>query len=50
MSDEEKQTVMMTEEFHGFFDRTSRIIERALAEDTNIFVDYSQDYEEDGEA
>ena len=50
MSDEEKQTVMMTEEFHGFFDRTSRIIERALAEDTNIFVDYSHDYEEDGEA
>ncbi|XP_063843131.1 cytoplasmic dynein 1 intermediate chain 2-like isoform X50 [Scylla paramamosain] len=50
LSDEEKQTVMMTEEFHGFFDRTSRIIERALAEDTNIFVDYSHDYEEDGEA
>lgn len=50
LSDEEKQMLMMTEEFHGFFDRSSRIIERALAEDTNLFVDYSHDYEEDGEA
>ncbi|XP_071552622.1 cytoplasmic dynein 1 intermediate chain-like isoform X7 [Panulirus ornatus] len=50
LSDEEKQMVMMTEEFHSFFDRTTRIMERALAEDANIFVDYSHDYEEDGEA
>lgn len=42
--------MMMTEEFHSFFDRSSRIIERALAEDMNLFVDYSHDYEEDGEA
>nr|UWX08043.1 dynein cytoplasmic 1 intermediate chain 1 [Eriocheir sinensis] len=50
LSDEEKQMLMMTEEFHSFFDRSSRVIERALGEDMNIFVDYSHDYEEDGEA
>nr|XP_053655363.1 cytoplasmic dynein 1 intermediate chain-like isoform X1 [Cherax quadricarinatus]XP_053655364.1 cytoplasmic dynein 1 intermediate chain-like isoform X1 [Cherax quadricarinatus] len=50
LSDEEKQMLMMTEEFHSFFDRSTRILERALAEDANIFVDYSHDYEEDGEA
>lgn len=42
--------LMMTEEFHSFFDRTTRVMERALAEDANLFVDYSHDYEEDGEA
>ncbi|KAG7156489.1 Cytoplasmic dynein 1 intermediate chain 2-like 1 [Homarus americanus] len=47
LSDEEKQMLMMTEEFHSFFDRSTRVMERALAEDTNIFVDYSHDYEED---
>ncbi|XP_042203629.1 cytoplasmic dynein 1 intermediate chain-like isoform X6 [Homarus americanus] len=50
LSDEEKQMLMMTEEFHSFFDRSTRVMERALAEDANIFVDYSHDYEEDGEA
>lgn len=50
LSEEEKQMLMMTEEFHCFFDRTTRVMERALAQDTNIFVDYSHDYEEDGEA
>ncbi|XP_042880638.1 cytoplasmic dynein 1 intermediate chain 2-like isoform X17 [Penaeus japonicus] len=50
LSDEEKQMLMMTEEFHSFFDHSTRIIERALAEDTNIFADYSHDHEEDGEA
>ncbi|XP_066977024.1 cytoplasmic dynein 1 intermediate chain-like isoform X40 [Macrobrachium rosenbergii] len=50
LSDEEKQMLMMTEEFHTFFDRSTRIVERALCEDANIFVDYSHDHEEDGEA
>ncbi|XP_047501082.1 cytoplasmic dynein 1 intermediate chain 2-like isoform X17 [Penaeus chinensis] len=50
LSDEEKQMLMMTEEFHSFFDHSTRIIERALAEDANIFADYSHDHEEDGEA
>ncbi|XP_068216829.1 cytoplasmic dynein 1 intermediate chain 2 isoform X43 [Palaemon carinicauda] len=50
LSDEEKQMLMMTEEFHNFFDRSTRIVERALSEDANIFVDYSHDHEEDGEA
>lgn len=50
LSDEEKQMLMMTEEFHNFFDRSTRIVERALSEDANIYVDYSHDHEEDGEA
>ena len=39
--------IMMTEEFHCFFDRTTRVVERALAEDTDLFVDYSHDHDID---
>lgn len=31
----------MSEDFLQFFTRASRIMERALAEDIDIFVDYS---------
>ena len=41
LSEEEKKQLMMTEEFHAFFDRTTRIIERALTENSDIYVDYS---------
>ncbi|XP_013381208.1 cytoplasmic dynein 1 intermediate chain 2 isoform X2 [Lingula anatina] len=42
LSEEEKQQIMMSEDFVRFFDRSTRLIERALAEDVpNIFVDYS---------
>ncbi|KAL8608058.1 Cytoplasmic dynein 1 intermediate chain 2 [Nucella lapillus] len=41
MSEEEKNQVMMSENFQKFFDSTSRIMERALAEEVDIFVDYS---------
>uniref|UniRef100_UPI00358E7C35 cytoplasmic dynein 1 intermediate chain 2-like isoform X1 n=2 Tax=Myxine glutinosa TaxID=7769 RepID=UPI00358E7C35 len=41
LSEEEKQQVMHSDEFLFFFDRSTRIIERALAEDTDIFLDYS---------
>ncbi|XP_053324384.1 cytoplasmic dynein 1 intermediate chain 1 isoform X3 [Spea bombifrons] len=41
LTEEEKQQIVHSEEFHIFFDRTIRVIERALAEDTNIFFDYS---------
>ncbi|XP_076031640.1 cytoplasmic dynein 1 intermediate chain short wing isoform X37 [Oratosquilla oratoria] len=47
LSDEEKQMLILTEEFHSFFDRSTRIVERALAEEHDIFVDYSHDHDDD---
>ncbi|XP_041104849.1 cytoplasmic dynein 1 intermediate chain 1 isoform X3 [Polyodon spathula] len=41
LTEEEKQQVLHSEEFLLFFDRTIRIVERALAEDSDIFFDYS---------
>jgi len=34
---------MMSEDFHKFFDRSTRLVERALSEmtDANLFVDYT---------
>uniref|UniRef100_A0A674HK63 Dynein cytoplasmic 1 intermediate chain 1 n=1 Tax=Taeniopygia guttata TaxID=59729 RepID=A0A674HK63_TAEGU len=47
LTEEEKQQVLHSEEFLIFFDRTIRVIERALAEDSDIFFDYSgRDVEE----
>ncbi|KAF2363725.1 WD40 repeat [Trinorchestia longiramus] len=47
LSDAEKQVIMMTSEFHQFFDRATRLVERALAEDVDIFLDYSHDQDEE---
>ncbi len=33
--------LMRSESFQLFLDRTSRIIERAICEDTDIFIDYT---------
>lgn len=41
LTEEEKQQVLHSEEFLMYFDRTIRVIERALAEESNIFFDYS---------
>uniref|UniRef100_A0A8C9IGJ7 Dynein cytoplasmic 1 intermediate chain 1 n=1 Tax=Piliocolobus tephrosceles TaxID=591936 RepID=A0A8C9IGJ7_9PRIM len=41
LTEEEKQQILHSEEFLIFFDRTIRVIERALAEDSDIFFDYS---------
>ncbi|CAH2282448.1 cytoplasmic dynein 1 intermediate chain 1 isoform X1 [Pelobates cultripes] len=41
LTEEEKQQAIHSEEFLIFFDRTIRVIERALAEDSDIFFDYS---------
>ncbi|XP_066529931.1 cytoplasmic dynein 1 intermediate chain 1 isoform X2 [Hoplias malabaricus] len=41
LTEEEKQQVLHSEEFVIFFDRSIRVMERALAEDSNIFFDYS---------
>ncbi|XP_015213399.2 cytoplasmic dynein 1 intermediate chain 1 isoform X6 [Lepisosteus oculatus] len=47
LTEEEKQQVLHSEEFLIFFDRTIRVMERALAEDSDIFFDYSgRDLEE----
>ncbi|XP_038622649.1 cytoplasmic dynein 1 intermediate chain 1 isoform X2 [Tachyglossus aculeatus] len=41
LTEEEKQQILHSEEFLIFFDRTIRVMERALAEDSDIFFDYS---------
>lgn len=41
LSEEEKQLILMTENFQDFFDKSSRIIERALSEQVDLFVDYT---------
>ena len=33
LSAEEKQAILMSDEFHKFFDRSTRLIERAMCED-----------------
>lgn len=38
--------VMRSESFQQFLDRTSRIIERAICEDVDIFIDYTGVQEE----
>ena len=42
LSEEEKQMILMTENFQDFFDKSSRIIERALSEQVDLFVDYTR--------
>lgn len=41
LSEEEKQMILMTENFQDFFDKSSRIIERALSEQVDLFADYT---------
>ena len=40
---------MMSEDFQRFFDRSTRVVERALCEmaDANLFVDYTGGYGDD---
>jgi len=49
LSEEEKQQVMMTDEYKKFIDRSSRVMERALTQDIDIFVDYTGELTEDGD-
>jgi len=49
LSEEEKTVIMMSQPFQKFFDRATKIVERALSEDINVFLDYTGGYE-DGEA
>lgn len=41
LTEEEKQQVVHSEDFLTFFDRSARLVERTLAEDLDIFFDYS---------
>lgn len=41
LSEEEKQMIMITEDFQRFLDRGGRIMERALAEGADIYADYT---------
>jgi len=49
LSEDEKNAVMMSQPFQKFFDRATKVVERALSEDINVFLDYTGGYE-DGEA
>ncbi|GFT51984.1 cytoplasmic dynein 1 intermediate chain 1 [Nephila pilipes] len=46
LSDEEKLVLMRSDSFRHFIDRSSRIIERALYQDVDIFIDYTGVQEE----
>lgn len=41
LSEEEKLQILMSDEFQSFFNRSTRLIERVLTEDVDIFTDYS---------
>ncbi|KAK2585127.1 hypothetical protein KPH14_008635 [Odynerus spinipes] len=41
LSEEEKQMIILSEDFQRFLDRTSRIVERALGESIDIYTDYT---------
>ncbi|XP_039976815.1 cytoplasmic dynein 1 intermediate chain 1 isoform X8 [Xiphias gladius] len=47
LTEEERQQILHSSEFQSFFDCSIRVMERALAEDSDIFFDYSgRDLEE----
>lgn len=41
LSEEEKQMIILSEDFQRFVDRAGRLVERALAEGVDIYTDYS---------
>uniref|UniRef100_H3C5N3 Dynein cytoplasmic 1 intermediate chain 2 n=1 Tax=Tetraodon nigroviridis TaxID=99883 RepID=H3C5N3_TETNG len=41
LTEEEKLQILHSEEFASFFDRSTRVIERALSEHVDLFFDYS---------
>ncbi|XP_044010821.1 cytoplasmic dynein 1 intermediate chain isoform X3 [Aphidius gifuensis] len=41
LSEEEKQMIVLSEDFQRFLDRSSRLVERALAESVDIYADYT---------
>ncbi|KAL3280098.1 hypothetical protein HHI36_017604 [Cryptolaemus montrouzieri] len=47
LSEEEKQMIILSEEFQHFIDRSGRVMERALCESIDIYTDYSGGLGED---
>lgn len=47
MTDEEKQITLMSREFAEFFERQSRVVERALCEESDFFCDYSRNFDQE---
>ncbi|XP_034247693.1 cytoplasmic dynein 1 intermediate chain-like isoform X10 [Thrips palmi] len=41
LSEDEKQMIILSEDFQRFVDRAGRIVERALGESTDIYIDYT---------
>eukprot|EP00842_Homolaphlyctis_polyrhiza_P006158 jgi/Hompol1/6543/HPOL_005018-RA len=46
LSDQQKAEIVASEDFAYFFDRSTKIVERALAEDYDIMIDYTADTDE----
>ncbi|KRZ74894.1 Cytoplasmic dynein 1 intermediate chain 1, partial [Trichinella papuae] len=47
LSEEEKQSIYSSSSFRTFFERASKVIERAIVESDSIFVDYAKDVEKE---
>lgn len=42
LTEDEKKQILISEDFQSFFSRTTRIVERVLAEnDDDVYVDYA---------
>jgi len=41
LSEEEKQMILISEDFQRFFGQSSKIMERALSEHVDLFIDYT---------
>ncbi|KAK4881119.1 hypothetical protein RN001_004438 [Aquatica leii] len=48
LSEEEKQMIILSEDFQRFIDRAGKIVERALGESVDIYTDYIGGMGEDG--
>ncbi|KAJ0003619.1 hypothetical protein NQD34_008717 [Periophthalmus magnuspinnatus] len=50
LTEEERQQILHSADFQSFFDCSIRVMERALAEDSHIYFDYSgRDHHKDGD-
>ncbi|XP_055013101.1 cytoplasmic dynein 1 intermediate chain 1-like [Boleophthalmus pectinirostris] len=50
LTEEERQQILHSADFQSFFDCSIRVMERALAEDSHIYYDYSgRDHHKDGD-
>ncbi|XP_038045616.1 cytoplasmic dynein 1 intermediate chain 2-like isoform X1 [Patiria miniata] len=49
LTEEEIDQILASEEFLNFFSQSTKVVERALTEDKNIFIDYRGKGDEDGE-